>query len=128
MLAYPIEEAEELLKSKLSTAKNSMANCEEDMDFIREQITVSLCIPGALLTQHTHANTTADYGSCYSPCIQLGGYAKAKRQKGWCGRRKGSRQRGRSEQKQLKQTVYCYTERPYPILSISKIHKLELFT
>ncbi|CEJ91907.1 Putative Prefoldin subunit [[Torrubiella] hemipterigena] len=39
MLAYPIEEAEELLESKLSTAKKSMANCEEDMDFIREQIT-----------------------------------------------------------------------------------------
>ncbi|KAF2204097.1 prefoldin subunit [Delitschia confertaspora ATCC 74209] len=39
MLAYPIPEAEELLKSKLSTAKQSLANCEEDMEFLREQIT-----------------------------------------------------------------------------------------
>lgn len=40
MLAYPIAEAEELLKSKLDTAKKSLANCEEDMEFLREQITV----------------------------------------------------------------------------------------
>ena len=42
MLAYPIPEAEELLRSKLATAKTSLANCEEDMDFLREQITVWL--------------------------------------------------------------------------------------
>jgi len=41
MLSYPIDEAEELLSSKLATAKNSKANCEEDLDFLREQITVS---------------------------------------------------------------------------------------
>ncbi|KAJ3498098.1 hypothetical protein NLG97_g1386 [Lecanicillium saksenae] len=39
MLSYPIEEAEELLQSKLKTAKTSLSNCEEDLDFIREQIT-----------------------------------------------------------------------------------------
>ncbi|KAF2266222.1 Prefoldin, subunit 3 [Lojkania enalia] len=39
MLAYPIPEAEELLKSKLATARQSLANCEEDMEFLREQIT-----------------------------------------------------------------------------------------
>ncbi|KAF2470335.1 Prefoldin, subunit 3 [Lindgomyces ingoldianus] len=39
MLAYPIPEAEELLQSKLATAKQSFANCEEDMEFLREQIT-----------------------------------------------------------------------------------------
>ncbi|KAH7401461.1 Prefoldin subunit-domain-containing protein [Pyrenochaeta sp. MPI-SDFR-AT-0127] len=39
MLAYPIPEAEELLSSKLSTAKNSLGTCEEDLDFLREQIT-----------------------------------------------------------------------------------------
>ncbi|KAF2241984.1 Prefoldin, subunit 3, partial [Trematosphaeria pertusa] len=39
MLAYPIPEAEELLKSKLDTAKKSLAMCEEDMEFLREQIT-----------------------------------------------------------------------------------------
>lgn len=41
MLSYPISEAEELLSSKLSTAKKNMSNCEEDLDFLREQITVS---------------------------------------------------------------------------------------
>ncbi|KAF2001052.1 Prefoldin, subunit 3, partial [Amniculicola lignicola CBS 123094] len=39
MLAYPIGEAEELLRSKLSTAKLTLSNCEEDMEFLREQIT-----------------------------------------------------------------------------------------
>lgn len=39
MLAYQIDEAEALLESKLSTAKLSLSNCEEDLDFLREQIT-----------------------------------------------------------------------------------------
>jgi hypothetical protein len=41
MLAYPIPEAESLLESKLSAAQQSLDNCEEDLDFLREQITVS---------------------------------------------------------------------------------------
>ena len=41
MLAYPVDEAETLLADKLEAAKTSMANCEEDLDFLREQITVS---------------------------------------------------------------------------------------
>ena len=41
MLSYPIDEAEELLASKLSAAKHSLTNCTEDLDFLREQITVS---------------------------------------------------------------------------------------
>lgn len=40
MLSYPIAEAETLLESKLSTAQLNLENCEEDMDFLREQITV----------------------------------------------------------------------------------------
>ncbi|CAL3971844.1 unnamed protein product [Diplocarpon coronariae] len=39
MLSYPINEAEELLTTKLATAKQSLANCEEDQEFLREQIT-----------------------------------------------------------------------------------------
>ncbi|KAL1602844.1 peptide chain release factor 1 [Paraconiothyrium brasiliense] len=39
MLAYPIPDAEQLLKSKLDTAKKSLDTCEEDMEFLREQIT-----------------------------------------------------------------------------------------
>lgn len=41
MLSYPLPEAESLLDSKLEVAKSSLANCEEDLDFLREQITVS---------------------------------------------------------------------------------------
>jgi len=40
MLSYPIEEAEQLLSQKLNAAKTSLSNCEEDLDFLREQITV----------------------------------------------------------------------------------------
>ncbi|KAA8566510.1 hypothetical protein EYC84_009069 [Monilinia fructicola] len=39
MLSYPIDEAEELLSKRLAVAKQSFANCEEDLDFLREQIT-----------------------------------------------------------------------------------------
>lgn len=39
MLSYPVEEAATLLKGKLSAAKESLSNCEEDMDFLRQQIT-----------------------------------------------------------------------------------------
>ncbi|OJD37940.1 prefoldin subunit [Diplodia corticola] len=39
MLAYPIPEAEDLLDNKLKTAQVSLSNCEEDLDFLREQIT-----------------------------------------------------------------------------------------
>lgn len=42
MLAYPIDEAEQLLESKLKSATENLANCEEDLDFLREQITVRL--------------------------------------------------------------------------------------
>lgn len=45
MLSYPIDEAETLLDSKLQAAKQSLANCEEDLDFLREQITVTQLSP-----------------------------------------------------------------------------------
>ncbi|EAL87320.1 prefoldin subunit 3, putative [Aspergillus fumigatus A1163] len=40
MLAYPIPEAETMLSEKLSAAEQSLANCDEDLEFLREQITV----------------------------------------------------------------------------------------
>lgn len=40
MLAYPMAEAEALLEGKLSGAQQTLDNCEEDLDFLREQITV----------------------------------------------------------------------------------------
>ncbi|KAF2399927.1 Prefoldin, subunit 3 [Trichodelitschia bisporula] len=39
MLAYPMQEAESLLESKHAAAQQSLRNCEEDLDFLREQIT-----------------------------------------------------------------------------------------
>jgi hypothetical protein len=41
MLAYPLSEAETMLGDKLSAAEKSLENCEEDLEFLREQITVS---------------------------------------------------------------------------------------
>jgi hypothetical protein len=40
MLAYPIAEAEEMLTEKLEAARRSLGHCEEDLEFLREQITV----------------------------------------------------------------------------------------
>ncbi|KAL4906684.1 hypothetical protein BDW74DRAFT_136561 [Aspergillus multicolor] len=39
MLAYPIAEAEVMLKDKLTAAETSLAHCDEDLEFLREQIT-----------------------------------------------------------------------------------------
>ncbi|KAF8543030.1 Prefoldin subunit-domain-containing protein [Trichophaea hybrida] len=39
MLAYPIEEAKTLLEGKLKAALESLRNSEEDLDFLRQQIT-----------------------------------------------------------------------------------------
>ncbi|CRG85683.1 Prefoldin subunit 3 [Talaromyces islandicus] len=39
MLAYPIDEAETMLREKLQAAESSLSNCEEDLEFLREQIT-----------------------------------------------------------------------------------------
>ena len=47
MLSYPIPEAVELLEAKLNAAKTSLKICQEDLDFLREQITVSHQLPGA---------------------------------------------------------------------------------
>lgn len=39
MLEYKVEEAIELLQSKLDTAKESKKTCESDLAFLRENIT-----------------------------------------------------------------------------------------
>ena len=68
MLSYPVEEAETLLEGKLQGAEQSLENVEEDLDFLREQITVSrlheFCWAGML--------TGADTGGCSRQSIQLG--------------------------------------------------------
>jgi hypothetical protein len=60
MLSYPIPEAEELLANKLSAAQQSLSNCEEDMDFLREQVTVRCMMP-SLSDSHIYTS------SIYSP-------------------------------------------------------------
>ena len=70
MLAYPIDEAETLLDEKLSGAKQTLSNCEEDLDFLREQITVRLS------AQYGFALVIlimgADVGGCDRESLQLG--------------------------------------------------------
>jgi prefoldin subunit 5 len=39
MLAYPLDEAKTLLQGKLNAAMESLRNCEDDLDFLRQQIT-----------------------------------------------------------------------------------------
>jgi polyhydroxyalkanoate synthesis regulator phasin len=39
MVAYPIDEAKELLTEKLTSQQTSMKTCQEDLEFLREQIT-----------------------------------------------------------------------------------------
>ncbi|KAK9460600.1 Prefoldin subunit-domain-containing protein [Lipomyces oligophaga] len=39
MLEYPIEEATELLETKLQSAENSLDLCDQDLEFLRENIT-----------------------------------------------------------------------------------------
>jgi hypothetical protein len=81
MLSYPIDEAEELLSSKLAAAKQSLENCEEDLDFLREQITVcsSEQYPrdGSRFLDGT--DEQIDHGSCHGTSLQLGCHDEAER-------------------------------------------------
>lgn len=90
MLSYPIPEAEELLISKLGTAQKSLSNCEEDLDFLREQITVRFpvgssfplppfpnnavfaCSVERRHADHIYSCRTTDHGSRHSARVQLG--------------------------------------------------------
>jgi len=40
MLEYPLDEAISLLASKLESAEKSLTSSKEDLDFLREQITI----------------------------------------------------------------------------------------
>lgn len=86
MLSYPIDEAEELLVSKETAAKQSLTNCEEDLEFLREQITVcgSSChlhlIHISRLTFGDAQRSVSDHGGCHSKSVQLGGCAEAERE------------------------------------------------
>lgn len=69
MLAYPLDEAETMLSEKLSAAELSLSNCEEDLEFLREQITVCFKFLGIF---EEFVLTFLDIGGCYGTCVQLG--------------------------------------------------------
>lgn len=79
MLAYPMEEAEVLLEGKLEAAKSGLENAEEDMDFLREQITVSSPFSICRLTWvlilgigRVLTRLVTDTRGRYCSCLQLG--------------------------------------------------------
>ena len=72
MLSYPIDEAETLLTSKLSLAKQSYLNCEEDLDFLREQITASFD-PNLLLLFCTSLPSPPPFLLPLPTCVWRGG-------------------------------------------------------
>ena len=75
MLAYPIHEAEDLLDSKLQAAQANMSNCQEDLDFLREQITVSLPrLALAFVCTDIYIDSRGGYGTS----VQLGCDAEEK--------------------------------------------------
>lgn len=63
MLAYPIVEAETMLQDKLAAAEKSLANCEEDLEFLREQVTVCLVFCLFVLLLLISPDTGSRYGS-----------------------------------------------------------------
>jgi prefoldin subunit 5 len=77
MLSYSLPEAVELLSSKLSTAKASLITCEEDLEFLREQITV-----GCVIALGGHLLTGLDARGCICSRVQLGRCAAQERQGG----------------------------------------------
>ena len=82
MLSYPIDEAEELLTTRLATAKLNLSNCEEDLDFLREQITVShgRFFPNLRLRLGRATDRELDHGGRYSESVQLGRYDEEERE------------------------------------------------
>jgi prefoldin subunit 5 len=79
MLSYSLPEAVELLSSKLSTAKASLITCEEDLEFLREQITVCLC---RWIAPEWCLLTGLDTRGCVRSRVQLGRCAAQERQGG----------------------------------------------
>ena len=73
MLAYPIAEAEEMLQEKLTAAQATLSNCEEDQEFLREQITVRFPHTPVYVRVFYILTDDAilDIGGRYGSCLQL---------------------------------------------------------
>lgn len=80
MLAYPIDEAETMLTEKLRAAESSLSNCEEDLEFLREQITVFPSFTSIIFFWFKDETNEVDPRSCNGPGVQLGRGAEAQRQ------------------------------------------------
>jgi hypothetical protein len=62
MVAYPIDEAQSLLTQKLSSQENSMKTCQEDLEFLREQITTMEVNIGRFLLMLPNCSTDVQLG------------------------------------------------------------------
>jgi hypothetical protein len=78
MLAYPLAEAESMLAEKLSAAEISLGHCEEDLEFLREQITVCPMAFNRFVCRVTNF-FPLDARGCHSARLQLGRCATAQR-------------------------------------------------
>lgn len=78
MLAYPVGEACDLLDTKLSGARQKMSDCQEDLDFLREQITVSRRSNVEFITDMLML--FPDSRSRYGKGLQLGRRTEAERE------------------------------------------------
>ena len=56
MLSYPVEEAEILLEGRLKGVEQSLVHVDEDLDFLREQVTVGWIV-GVNLHRLTNEQT-----------------------------------------------------------------------
>lgn len=78
MLAYPLGEAQSMLAEKLSAAELSLGHCEEDLEFLREQITVcAFFVHRGVCCSST--DFILDARGCYGARLQLGRCATAQR-------------------------------------------------
>lgn len=86
-----MQEAEELLEGKLTGAQSTLANCEEDLDFLREQITVGRPLVFRITGLVVANQIFSDFGGCDRKSLQLGcdNAKEAKRGRWKGGRRKG---------------------------------------
>lgn len=127
MLSYPIDEAVELLESKLKAAKTSLGNCEEDLDFLREQITVRLSVFFPLWEGAGPANLDiggltrdiTDYGGCGGQSLQLGCGAKTQGE-GRRGERQGKREQGRGYTDWLRKTERTIIETNFTATNVGR--------
>jgi stress response protein YsnF len=61
MVEYPIDEAKSLLTQKLSSQETSLKTCQEDLEFLREQITTMEVNIGSPIYRQTNVARTYNW-------------------------------------------------------------------